>query len=236
VNGLSLFAGIGGLDLGLERAGINVVGQVEIDPWRRRVLATHWPEVPRHDDVRTAVEWWCGEERPRVDLVFGGFPCQDTSDAGRRAGIEGEQSRLWAAMAATIRGLRPRYVLVENTTGLLARGMGRVLGDLAALGFDVEWDCVPAAAVDAPHLRARLWLLAYPCRVGDEAHHPVQAGWPVPVPGPGWDAEPDVGRVADGLPRGVAGRLLRPLGDAAVSQVAEHVGRLLLGLDGRAGS
>lgn len=229
MNVLSLFAGIGGLELGLERAGMTVVGQVEIDPFCRRVLTKHFPEVSKHDDVRTAVEWWRSQSRPRVDVVCGGFPCTDVSDAGRRAGIEGEQSGLWAYQAEVIRDVRPRYVVVENTTGLLARGFGRVVGDLAALGYDTRWDCVPAAAVGAPHLRARLWLVAYPRGVGgDEAFDSLQAGWPQPQLHPWWDTEPDMGRMADGLPRGVVGRLLKPLGNAAVPQVAEYVGRLIV--------
>ena len=154
VNGLSLFSGIGGLDLGLERAGVRVVGQVEIDPWRRRVLAKHWPEVPRHDDVRTAVEWWASEERPHVELVFGGFPCQPVSAAGRRRGTDDERW-LWPAFADVVRRLRPRYVLLENVPRILVpwRDDGGgwnpapvegVLGDLAACGYDAEWNCVPA--------------------------------------------------------------------------------------------
>jgi DNA (cytosine-5)-methyltransferase 1 len=225
---LSLFSGIGGLDLGLDRAGMTCVGQVELDPFCRSVLARHWPEVPRHEDVRTAPAWWTSTTRPPVDLVAGGFPCQDVSDAGRRAGIEGEQSGLWAHFAEMVGALRPRYVLVENTPGLLARGMGRVVGDLAGLGYDAEWDCVPAASVGAAHLRARLWILAYPHRVGDEADDAVQPGWPQPQLHAGWRPEPAVGRVADGLPRGLAKRLLKPLGNAVVPQVAEHLGRLIL--------
>src|SRR5258708_6118143 len=125
---------------------MTIAGQVEIDPWCRTILARHWPEVPRHEDVRTAAAWWASEPRAAVDVIAGGFPCQDVSDAGRRAGIEGKHSGLWAHFAAVVRALRPRYVLVENTPGLLVRGMGRVLGDLAAGGDDAEWDCVPAAA------------------------------------------------------------------------------------------
>lgn len=228
MNVLSLFSGIGGLELGLERAGMTVVGQVELDPFCRRVLEKHWPEVPRHEDVRTAAGWWASQPRPAVDLVAGGSPCQDVSDAGRRAGIEGQQSGLWAHFAAAVRALRPRYVLLENATGLLARGFGRVVGDLAACGYDAEWDCIPAAAVGAPHLRARVWLLAYPGGQRDEADDALQPGWPQPQLHAGWAAEPAVARVAHGLPRGVAGRLLKPLGNAAVPQVAEYVGRLVM--------
>jgi DNA (cytosine-5)-methyltransferase 1 len=103
VNLLSLFSGVGGLELGLERAGMTVVGQVEIDPFCRQVLAKHWPEVPRHDDVRTAevaVEALVAvRPRPTVDVVCGGFPCQDISNAGQAIGITGARSGLWSAMA-----------------------------------------------------------------------------------------------------------------------------------------
>jgi DNA (cytosine-5)-methyltransferase 1 len=155
----SLFAGIGGLDLGLERAGMRCVWQVEIDDYCRRVLAKHWPDVRRHDDVRTFPpgepdDWRC-------DLIAGGFPCQDVSLAGRRAGINGERSGLWAEFARIIRDLRPRFVLVENVPGLLTSGLGRVLGDLATLGFDAEWDCLSASSVGAPHIRERVFLVAY---------------------------------------------------------------------------
>jgi DNA (cytosine-5)-methyltransferase 1 len=153
----SLFAGIGGMDLGLERAGMTCRWHVEIDPYCRRVLAKHWPDVPRLEDVREVGAHNLGP----VDLIAGGFPCQDISNAGKRAGIDGERSGLWSEYARIIRELRPRYVLVENVSALLARGVGRVLGDLAACGYDAEWDCIPAAAVGAPHRRDRLFLVAY---------------------------------------------------------------------------
>lgn len=153
----SLFSGIGGLDLGLERAGMHCAWQVEIDPYCRRVLAKHWPNVPRWDDVRTFPpaegDWGC-------DLIAGGFPCQDISVAGRGAGIDGHRSGLWREFARIVRELRPKYVLVENSPALLGRGIGRVLGDLAERGYDVEWFCLPAAAFGAPHLRWRLFLFA----------------------------------------------------------------------------
>ena len=234
MNGLSLFSGIGGLDLGLERAGITTVGQVEIDPWCRRVLAKHWPDVPRHDDVRTAVDWWLEQQRPHVHLVHGGFPCQDVSDAGDLAGIEGEQSGLWTDFAAVVRALRPRWVLVENVPGLLTRGMGRVLGDLAACGYDAEWDCLPAAAVGAPHLRAREWLLAYPAAVGGvrrDPHQTILAGRCAPVVRPGWTPEPRLARVVDGVPTRMDRLRAGGLGNAVVPQVAEHVGRLIVAAD-----
>ena len=99
---------------------------------------------------------------PPVDVLCGGFPCQDLSVAGRGAGIDGARSGLWAEYARLIRELRPRYVVVENVPALLVRGLGRVLGDLAALGYDAEWDCLPASAFGAPHRRDRVWIVAYP--------------------------------------------------------------------------
>jgi DNA (cytosine-5)-methyltransferase 1 len=156
----SLFAGIGGFDLGLERAGMTVKWQVEIDPFCRAVLAKHWPDVRRYEDIRTVG----AHNLAAVDVLCGGFPCQDISNAGKRAGIAGEQSGLWAEYDRLVGELRPSYVFVENVAALLGRGLGRVLGDLAARGYDAEWDCIPAAAVGAPHLRDRIWIVAYPVR------------------------------------------------------------------------
>jgi DNA (cytosine-5)-methyltransferase 1 len=177
VNYLSLFSGIGGLDLGLDRAGMTCVGQVELDPFCRTVLTEHWPEVPKHDDVRTAPGWWLGTTRPRVDLVAGGFPCQPFSTAGRRQGIADERWG-WPWFADIVRVARPRYILVENVAALLrdADAFGIILADLAAFGYDADWDCIPAAAVGAPHLRDRLFLVAHTQRDGlrDE---PVAESW-----------------------------------------------------------
>ena len=153
----SLFAGIGGFDLGLERAGMRVRWQVEIDPYCQRVLAKHWPDVTRYGDIRV-VDWSTVEP---VDLLCGGFPCQDISLAGKGAGLTGERSGLWFEYAKAIAALRPRYVLIENVSALRSRGLDQVLGALAALGYDAEWHCIPACAVGAPHRRDRVWLVAY---------------------------------------------------------------------------
>jgi DNA (cytosine-5)-methyltransferase 1 len=153
-----LFSGIGGWELGLERAGMRVLWHCEADPYARAVLERHWPGVPCYPDVRELR----GADVEPVDLLCGGFPCQDLSYAGAGAGIDGARSGLWSEYARLVGELRPRYVLVENVAALLARGLGRVLGDLAALGYDAEWDCIPASAVGAPHRRDRVWLVAYP--------------------------------------------------------------------------
>lgn len=164
----SLFAGIGGFDLGVERAGMRVAWQVELDPYCRAVLARHFPEAERFEDVR---EVGAANLAP-VDLICGGFPCQDLSPAGRGAGIDGARSGLWAEFARIVRELRPRYVVVENVPALLTgKGkrwdrapVGRVLGDLAEAGYDAEWACLSAREFGAPHLRKRVWLVAYPAR------------------------------------------------------------------------
>jgi DNA (cytosine-5)-methyltransferase 1 len=154
----SLFSGIGGFDLGLERAGMRTLWFCEQNDFARRVLAAHWPEVPCYWDVRELV----GRSVEPVDVLCGGFPCQDLSVAGKGAGIGGARSGLWSEYARLVRELRPRYVVVENVSALLARGLDVVLGDLAACGYDAEWDCIPASAVGAPHQRDRVWLVAYP--------------------------------------------------------------------------
>lgn len=157
LNFIDLFAGIGGNSLGLERAGMRCVAQVEKDPWALRVLAKHWPDVPKIGDVRDAGS----HNLPAADLIAGGFPCQDISYAGRGVGITGSRSGLWTEYARIIGEIRPRYVFVENVPALLRRGIDVVLGDLAALGYDAEWDCVPASAIGAPHRRDRVWIVAY---------------------------------------------------------------------------
>lgn len=127
----SLFSGIGGFDLGLERAGMTVKWQVENDPYCNRVLAKHWPDVTRYGDIKT-IDW---SEVEHVDLICGGFPCQPVSLAGKRQ-AQADERWLWPEFARAVCALRPRYVLVENVPGLLSKGLGDILGDLAALGME----------------------------------------------------------------------------------------------------
>lgn len=155
---VSFFAGMGGLDLGLERSGHTCVGQVEIDPYCLKVLAKHWPAVPKWGDIRELKP----EEIPESDLWTAGFPCQDISNAGKRAGIKGQRSGLYFDLMRLAAEVRPRYILLENVAALINRGLDTVLGTLAESGYDAEWACVPAAAVGAPHIRDRVFILAYP--------------------------------------------------------------------------
>ena len=164
----SLFAGIGGFDLGLSWAGYDIVWQVELNEWCRKVLAKHWPDATRFADIRD-----CGlHNLEPVDVICGGFPCTDISLAGKQAGLNGEQSSLWWEMRRIVGELRPRYVIVENVPNLLIRGFDRVLGSLSEIGYDAEWDVISAHDVGAPHLRQRLWIVAYPCgsKSGVEEH------------------------------------------------------------------
>jgi DNA (cytosine-5)-methyltransferase 1 len=153
----SLFAGIGGFDLGLERAGYECRWQVEIDDYANRILAKHWPAVRRWPDVRT----WPQADTEPVDIICGGFPCQDISHAGQKQGIDGDRSGLWGEFRRIIGDLRPAVVLVENVAALLVRGMDRVCGELAESGYDAEWDVIPASAVGAPHIRERVFIVAW---------------------------------------------------------------------------
>lgn len=168
---LDLFAGIGGFSLGLERAGgFETVAFCEIDPFCRRVLAKHWPKVKQYEDVRTLDADTLRRDGIAVDVITGGFPCQDISLAGKQAGLGGEtRSGLWSEIVRLIGELRPEFVIVENVANLLAGPsrkpggwFGRILGDLAECRYDAEWENIPAAAMGAPHIRERVWIVAYP--------------------------------------------------------------------------
>ena len=228
---LDLFSGIGGFSLGLERTGgFETVAFCEIDKFCQKVLRKHWPNVRQYTDIKTLTAVQLTADGITVDAICGGFPCQDISLAGGGAGMgEGTRSGLWSEYARLIGELRPRYVIVENVSALLGRGLDRVLGDLAQIGYDAEWHCIPAAAVGAPHRRDRVWIVAYAesrifARI-NEGGKPKQrfAGLCEDVPHANslrklqpqgckqnqrewlgnsswWDVEPDVGRVANGVP------------------------------------
>lgn len=252
----SLFSGIGGLDLGLERAGMECRWQVEIDPFCQRVLEKHWPNVKRYGDIRQV----SGFELEPVDLIAGGFPCQDLSSAGLRRGIRNDtRSGLWSEFVRLIRELRPRYVFIENVPGLLANEpMRRVLGDLSSLGFDAQWESIPAAAVGAPHLRDRVWIFAYSrpepggnagrnhASCGRHDLFPERDGRDKAVGGKDWELvalvsgvhprssadwwsrQSRVARSVNGVPRELVDARNAALGNAVVPQVAEWIGRRIM--------
>jgi len=155
----SLFSGIGGIDLGLERAGMRVKWQCEIDPFCRKVLAKYWPGVLQYKDVRRLNGGIC------VDLICGGFPCQPVSVAGKRKGTSDDRW-LWPEFDRIISAIKPKIVLIENVPGLRTKGLNIVLNDLNELGFNAEWSNFRASEIGAPHLRNRLYIVAtHPDRI-----------------------------------------------------------------------
>lgn len=249
----SLFSGVGGIDKGLEDAGMRVIWQAEVDEFASLVLAKHWPAVHNYGDVR-GVDW---SAATRPDVLAGGFMCTDVSTVGTREGLDGETRSgiTWREYARAIRELRPRYVLVENVPNLLAgdggRWFGTVLGELAASGYDAEWDHLPASAFGAPHIRDRLFLVGQR-RDGTHATQPIfprvlahtrreRVGWfqlqpsrstsadvvqstePVARPAPPRGSRRQY-RGSDGLYRWVDLRAMKGLGNAVVPRVAQLIG------------
>ncbi len=228
----SLFSGIGGFDLAARWMGWSTAWHSEIDPHALKVFEQHFPDSWPVGDITE----WKPTYNHRVDLICGGFPCLTTSQAGLRTGEEDERW-LWPEMARVVGILRPTFVVVENPPGVLVRGGREILKDLAALGYRVEWEAIPAASLGAHHVRDRVWFVAYP----NDGRHEVfrfteprrvwrqsrrfpnrcRAVWELrdaPPTSAKWAFEPDVGRVADGVPRRVD--RLRGLGQAVVPQVA----------------
>lgn len=232
----SLFAGIGGFDLGLERAGMVCKWQVEIDPFCRAVLAKHWPDVRRHEDVRTVG----AHNLEPVDVVCGGFPCQDVASNGTKIGIGGSKSGLYAEALRVVREIRPRVVLLENVADLLVRGMGTVLGELAAVGYDAEWECLPAAAFGLPQPRWRVFIAAYARPVGCEVSYEWLQGGPFArarIDGHGLvEAEhkaAQAARLVRGMDDGLPGTVDRvaACGNSIVPAHAEWLGRRIIEAD-----
>jgi len=281
---LDLFSGIGGFSLGLERTGgFETVAFCEIDPFCQKVLRKHWPNVRQYTDIKTLTAAQLTADGITVDAICGGFPCQDISLAGGGAGMgEGTRSGLWSEYARLIGELRPRYVIVENVSALLGRGLDRVLGDLAKIGYDAEWHCIPASAVGAPHRRDRIWVVAHPvcggwgercvcnkrdngCEIRSGGATQLEQSSEAPTPlahthidglqiinetrdsrqtssriiaggeleraysesgAKQWRVEPNVGRVANGVPARVD--RLKSLGNAVVPQIPELIGRAIL--------
>lgn len=238
MNELALFAGAGGGILGGRLLGWRTVCAVEWEPYPASVLVARQnegilPAFPIWDDVQTfdGKPW-----RGRVDVISGGFPCQDISCAGKGAGIDGERSSMWGHMARIISEVRPQHVFVENSPMLVGRGLARALGDLTEMGYDAKWGVLGAHHVAAPHKRDRIWIVANSIRergcsrdserqdakdawqlCGGEGGDPGRVGY--------WDSEPTVGRVA----HGVAHRVdrLKAIGNGQVPQVAALAWTLL---------
>jgi DNA (cytosine-5)-methyltransferase 1 len=285
----SLFAGIGGLDLGLEASGMECAWQVEYDEFCKAVLKERWPDIKRYGDIFKLD----AKELESVDLICGGFPCQPVSQAGKRAGTSDERW-LWPEFARIIRSVRPKWVVVENVTGLLSANSGRafaeVLRDLAESRYDAIWDVFPSggpSGVGAPHKRARIFIIAKLADSESERHRgrnskerdikrrklqqSEQTGCEMGCETEGcceshgnvsnsdserlerkerkrktgkkrkpegytsqrsqWATEPNVGRVADGIPNRL--HRLKALGNAVVPQVAEKIGNMIMEMENK---
>ena len=159
----SLFSGIGGIDLGFEMAGIETTWTCEIDDWCNELLQKRFPNATHYRDVQKIGK----DNLEPVDIISGGFPCQDISTAGKGAGLDGKRSGLWFEMWRIICELRPRWVFIENVANLANKGGSRVLHDLAEAGYDAEWQVISARDVGARHLRKRMWIIAYRQEISD---------------------------------------------------------------------
>lgn len=159
---LDLFSGIGGFSLGLEKAGFETIAFCESEEYPRAILRKHWPDVPIYADIRNLTgERLQSDGLSGFDVITAGFPCQDISVAGAGKGIDGERSGLWSEVSRLVGDIRPRWVLLENVAALLGRGMGRVIGDLAAIGYDCQWEVISASSIGAPHRRQRVFIVAH---------------------------------------------------------------------------
>jgi len=297
---MDCFSGIGGFTIGLEAAGMQTIAFCEIEDFPRKVLAKHWPDVPIARDIRklsynrkTKELIYDGEVIyvGSIDVVCGGFPCQDLSVAGKQEGIAAERSGLWSELCRIISEIRPKYAIAENVTALISgdsgRWFGRVLGDLAEIGYDCEWHCISASELGAHHHRDRIWIICHPQHSGQlateigesdqagngshqEGTKPAgesqrsgnseilantisdrlqglrqergiersirlcgRKGWneikAISKAGSGWDVEPELGRVANGIPD--RAHRLKGLGNAVVPQIPELIGRSIMEIE-----
>lgn len=252
---LDLYSGIGGFSLGLERTGgFETRAFCEKKEFPRRVLAKCWPGVPCYGDVSELTASRLAADGISVDAICGGFPCQDISISnhvwGAGLGLDGSRSGQWSHFHRLVGEIRPRVVIVENVANLLSgprerpgEWFGRLLGQLAKIGYDAEWHCIPAAAIGAPHERDRVFIVAHPHGIGPQgggfigkslkeatekfARRSITGGVGREVPcGGAWENEPSMGRVVDGVPN--RSHRLASLGNAVVPQIVEIIGHAIL--------
>lgn len=239
---LDVFSGIAGFSLGLERSSMETAAFCEVCPEARAVIKKHWPDTPVFDDVRTLnANTISSAGIKRIDVIAGGFPCQDISIAGKQAGLKGKRSGLWREFARLIGELKPAFAIIENVAALRGNGLVTVLQDLWALGYDAEWHIIPASAVGLPHQRERLWVIAYPRSAGLE--EPIIKGdcnaivteTQKPRFGDGWLCErvaswtrSEPVRVGNGVSGKLASAAVRQYGNSVVPQIPELIGRAIL--------
>lgn len=245
MNVLDLFSGIGGFSLGLHRAGMTTVAFCEIEKYPQAVLRKNFPGVPIYDDVRTVTaDRLRADGINRVNVITGGFPCQDLAICGPRKGLDGKRSGLYSEQFRIIDEFRPDYAIMENSPELITGGNGawfaRFLSDLAEIGFDAEWDVLPALAFGASHRRDRAYIVAYPSKTGrtqfvfteiarqakQREYHfgSLQNGffWP--------EDEPPVLRAGYDVPKRVD--RIRGCGNSVVPQIPEIIGRAIMQIEG----
>ena len=247
---LDLFSGIGGFSLGLERAGHKTIAFCEKDESCRKVLKKHWPGVPIIEDIRNLKGQFIKKFYGRPDIVCGGFPCQNISVAGDKKGIDGKKSGLWRELKRIIKETRPRWAIIENVANLRNKGLGQVIKDLWEIGYCCEWHIIPAYAVGSPHLRERIFIIAYPnskgiprlwkswgkvpslskSKINGLLWHELRSGIEKGISKLQKERiEPkyQLCRMDNGLPRGVDKDRIKMLGNAILPQIAEIIGRVL---------
>jgi DNA (cytosine-5)-methyltransferase 1 len=262
---LDLFSGIGGFSLGLERTGgLETVAFCEICPKARKVLSKHWPNIKQYEDIRGLNNEQLIDDGIEADVITGGFPCQDISCAGKGKGIKAERSGLWSEMFRLIRDVRPTWAIIENVSALRSKGLTLVLQNLSEIGMFVEWHCIPASAVGAPHQRDRIWIVANTNGSNSGVFTKSLAGTKETISERSeqfrswakirscgedvadtisksvancesqgqhhWAIEPNVGRVAHGIPNRVD--RLKQLGNSVVPQIPELIGNAILEVEG----
>lgn len=257
---LDLFAGIGGFSVGLERTGgFETKAFCEIEEFPRKVLSKHWPEVKQYEDVTKLTGDILKRDGISVDIITGGFPCQDISVAGPQKGMgEGTRSGLWSECIRLVGEIQPKYAIFENVANLLSGPseqpggwFSRILCDLAECGYDAEWENIPASAVGAPHRRPRVWIVAYPAEgrrskvaLFDIARNGFEEGkcWSPRNAGPlggkdliaDWQKQSGLPLVADGFPDG--SRICAAAGNAVVPAIPELIGNAILESEAQRGA
>ena len=244
LNVLDLFSGIGGFSLGLERTGgFKTVAFCEIEEFPRKVLAKHWPDVPIYHDIRELTGEKLRQDGIVANAIAAGFPCQDISYQGAihtgRPGLDGDRSGLWSEVERLVREIRPEIVVVENVSALLDGWLGDILCQMAALGYDCQWDCIPASSVGAPHRRDRVWIVAHDPRqrkqgIGEIALSRQPAfSWVKNVRGAAtWPKRSNLYKSELCRSRNGISQRLDAIGNAVVPQIPELIGRAILEAEG----
>ena len=255
-NVLDLFSGIGGFSLGLERTGgFTTTAFCEICPKARKVLRKHWPDVPIYEDIKGLTNDRLAADGITIDVITGGFPCQDISCAGKGKGIKAERSGLWSEMFRLIRDVRPTWAIIENVPALRSKGLTLVLQNLCEIGYMCEWHCIPASSVGKNHSRDRIWIITYPdgnIYGGCEPYEGIdrepdgaRARWITlrrmfatgnspqrrDTKEHNGEIKSDICRVIDGLPRELdesRRNRIKQLGNSVVPQIPELIGNAIL--------